>query len=206
MTQVRSLLTDRVCKADIKIKANLMGNGRKMQHRVGGAAQCHIHSQCIHDGFLCDDVAGTDILIVHIHNCHTGMLCKLDALRIHSRDRTVSSKSHAQRLCQTVHGVGGVHTGAGTAGRADLVLKLRHIILCHCACRIGTNSLEHGRQTSLLSLYVSGQHRASGYKNSRQIQSGCSHQKTRNILVTVWNHNQCVKLMCNRHTLGRICN
>ena len=43
------------------------------------------------------------------------------------------------------------------------------------------------------------------YEYSRNIQSGCCHQKSGYVLVTVWNHYQCIKLMCHCHCFCGIC-
>ena len=47
MTEIGRLLADLIGKGDIEIKADLMRDGRQMQHGIGGAAQRHIHRQCI---------------------------------------------------------------------------------------------------------------------------------------------------------------
>lgn len=44
-----------------------------------------------------------------------------------------------------------------------------------------------------------------GYEYSRNIDSCCCHQKSRNVFITVWNHDKCIELMCECHTLGGIC-
>ena len=57
-----------------------------------------------------------------------------------------------------------------------------------------------------MSLYSSGQHWATGYEYGWDIDSGCCHQESRHVLITVRYHNQCVKLVSNGHTFGRIGN
>ena len=56
----------------------------------------------------------------------------------------------AENLGQTVHAVCRVHTGAGTAGRACIALKIINIFLCHSSGCVGSNRLEHAGKTSLL--------------------------------------------------------
>ena len=56
-----------------------------------------------------------------------------------------------------------------------------------------------------MSLHMTGKHRTTGYEYGWYVDSGCCHQKSRYILITVRNHDKCIKLMCNCHTLGRIC-
>ena len=47
VAQVRCLLADLVGKGNVKIKTDLMGNSRKMQHGISGTAQCHVNRQRI---------------------------------------------------------------------------------------------------------------------------------------------------------------
>ena len=47
VAQVRSALADAVGEINLKVHADLVGNGRKMQHAVGGASQSHVNSQGI---------------------------------------------------------------------------------------------------------------------------------------------------------------
>ena len=47
MTEIRCFLTDLIGKGNIKVKTNLMGNSRQMQHGIGRASKCHIYGQCI---------------------------------------------------------------------------------------------------------------------------------------------------------------
>ena len=159
MAKVRCFLTDLICKGDVKVKANLMSDCRKVKHTVCGTAKRHIHRQGIQDRILCHDIARSDVFSEYLHNRITGMLCKLQSLRVYSRNGAVSAKSHTKCLCQTVHGIRCIHTGAGSAGRTYIVLKLAHILFCHLACCISADSLEHRRKASLLSSYMTCQHR-----------------------------------------------
>ena len=48
------------------------------------------------------------------------------------------------------------------------------------------------------------QHRSPADKNRRNIHTGCCHQKSRNVLITVRYHNKSVKLMCHSQCFCRI--
>ena len=52
MAEVRSLCTDLVCKADIKVHSDLMSDSRKVKHTVCGASECHVYCQGIEDCFF----------------------------------------------------------------------------------------------------------------------------------------------------------
>ena len=52
---------------------------------------------------------------------------------------------------------------------------------------------------------MSCKHWSATDKDCRDVHTGCCHQKTRHVLVTVRNHNQSVKLMCHCQGFCRIC-
>ena len=111
VAEIRSLLTDLICKADIKVHSDLMCNGRKMKHAVCGTTKCHIYSKGIQNCLFCHDISWADVPSVHFHYLHSCMLCKTDTLGIYGRDGTVSFQAHSENLCQAVHTVCSVHTG-----------------------------------------------------------------------------------------------
>ena len=57
-----------------------------------------------------------------------------------------------------------------------------------------------------MSFHMTGKHRTSGYEYGRYVDSGCCHQKSRYILITVRDADQSVKPMCHCHTLCGIGN
>ena len=206
VAEVRCLCTDLICKAYIKIHTDFMSDCRKMKHTVGRTSKCHIYCQCVQNGFFCHDVARTDISAIHFHNLHTRMFCKTNTLGIYSRNGSISTKSHTKNLCQTVHRVCSIHTGTGSTCRTCFVLKFCKFVFCNLACRIRSDSFKHTGKTCLVSMNVACHHRSTTYEYSRNIQSGSRHQKSGYVFVTVWNHNQGIKLMSHCHCLCRVCN
>ena len=133
------------------------------------------------------------------------MFCKTDTFGIYSRNSSVSFQAHTKNLCQTVHGVCCVHTGTGSACRTCFHFTFCQAVLIKLACCVSTYCLEHTGKTCLVSVQMSGKHWTAAYEYSRNIQSGCCHQKSGYVLVTVWNHYQCIKLMCHCHSFCGIC-
>ena len=84
--------------------------------------------------------------------------------------------------------------------------KIIYLLFCHFTGRMSTYCLKHTGQRGSLSLYMTCQHWTTTDKYCRYIHSGCRHQQSRYILITVWHHNQCIKGMGHCHTLCRICN
>ena len=199
VAEVRGLFADSIRKVNLKIHADLMGDRRKVQHAVGRAAQSHIYRQGVEDGILCHNVSWTDILLPQFHDLHACLLRETDPCRVDCRNGSVAAKSHAKHFRQAVHAVGRVHAGTGSAGRTGLILEFLKIIVRDQARRVGSNCLKHAGKAGLLSLDMACQHRAAAYEYGRYIDSGCRHQKSRHILVTVGYHDQGVKLVRQSH-------
>ena len=204
MAQVGGSGADLIGDIRVQLHARLVGDSRKMKHAVGGAAQGHIHGQGVDKRLFCHNVAGTDVLAVHLHHLHSGVLRKLDPLGVHRRDGAVAPKAHAQHLGQTVHAVGRVHAGAGTAGGTGFLLELPHVLLAHGARRVGAHCLEHAGKAGLVALHMARQHGAAADEHGGHVDSGRSHQKAGHVLVAVGHHHQGVELVSQCHTLGGI--
>ena len=80
MAEIWCLRTDLVCQLQVQFYACFMGDGRQMEHTVGAASQCHIHSQCIQKCLFGHDVSRADIFFKKLHNFHSCMLRELDSL------------------------------------------------------------------------------------------------------------------------------
>ena len=143
VTQIRSLGRDLVGDLQVQFHTCFSCDSGQMQHGIGRASQCHIHSQGISEGFRSHDVSGTDIFLYQFHDLHAGMLCQTDTLGIYGGNRTVAAKSHTNGFGQTVHGVRSIHTGTGAAGRTYLFLELSQFIHSHGTGCHTSHCLEH---------------------------------------------------------------
>ena len=145
MAEIRRLFTDWICEFYIEVKTDFMRDCRKMQHAVCGAAKRHIDGQGVQHRFFCHNIPWPYIFLIHFHNRHAGVLCKLNALRVDRRNCAVAPKPHAKRLRQAIHGIGRIHAGAGTARRTCLFFIFSDFLFCHCAGGIGAYGFKHGR-------------------------------------------------------------
>ena len=204
MAEVRGFLTDRIREVDLKVHADLMGDRREMEHTVRGTAQSHIHGQRVEDRVLCHDIPRPDVLPYQLHDLHTRMFCELQPCGIDRRDRAVSAQSHAQSLCQAVHAVGRVHTGAGTAGRARFIFILAEVFVRDLSCCMSTHSLKHAGKACLSAFDMSGQHRASADEDRRDIHARRCHKKAGHVFVAVRDHDQTVELVRHCQRFRRI--
>jgi len=124
----------------------------------GGAAQGHVHGHGIHEGFPGHDLTCRDAPLEHVHDGHARVLRKLETTGVHGGDGTVAAQAHADGLGEAVHGVGGVHARAGTAGGTGLALPLVKTLLVDLAGGVGTHGLEHAGEARLVAIDVTGKH------------------------------------------------
>ena len=132
------------------------------------------------------------------------MLGQHDSLSCDSRNRSISREGDSNRLTETVHAVCRVHARAGTAARADILLKVQESCIIDDSGFSGADCLEHLRQGSLFTMNHAGHHRTTGADNCRNVNSQSAHQHARNDLITVRNQNQSVELMRISHGFNTV--
>ena len=178
---------------------------RKMKHTVCRTSKSHIDCKSVQNRIFRHNISRSDIVSHKLHNLHSRMFCKLKSRRIYRGNRSVSTKSHSQCFCQTIHAIGCIHSGTRTARRTCFIFKFINFFIVHFACRIRSDRFKHAWQTCLLPFYMSCKHRSSAHKDRRYIDTRSSHKKSRHIFITVRNHNKTVKLMCHCKRLCWIC-
>ena len=169
MAKVWCLCTDLIGNIHIQFNTGFMCNSRKMKHTVCGTSECHIYSQSIHKCFFCHDISWTNVLFKHLHNLHTCMFCQTETFGIYCRNCTVALKAHTENFCQTVHRIGCIHTGTGTACRAYFINKFIYLFFCHCTCSMRTYRFKHAGKASFLTAHTAGKHRSAADKYCRNI-------------------------------------
>ena len=207
MAEVGSAGVEVVDVVQVDLNAALVGDGREMEHGVGGAAQGHIHDLCIVEGGLGHNVTGPNVLFQQLHHLHTCLLGQPDAGGVGGGNGAVAPETHADGFRQAVHGVCGIHTGTGAAGGAAVHDILLHALFVQRPGMVSAYCLEHIAQAGAPSVVqVTGQHGAAGDKNGRDVDTGGGHQEAGDILVAVGDHDQRVKLVGNGHALGGVGN
>ena len=204
MAQVRGHCADFVSHVQIEVHAALIGDGGQVEHGVGGAAQGHVSSQGVADGGGGHDVPGPDVAAHQFHNLHTGVLGKLNSRGVHRRDGAVALQTHAKNLRQAVHGVGGVHTGAGAAGGAGVLFAVGEPLLVNFSSGVSADSLEHTGKAGFFAVYPACQHGAAADENGGNVYTGGSHEQTRHVLVAVGHHDHAVKAVGFQHGFGGV--
>ncbi len=204
MAEVGRLGGDLVGDIGVEVDAALVRDRGQVEHRVGGAAERHIHGQRVAERVLGHDVAGLDILFQQLHDLHARVLRKLDALGIRRGDGAVAAQTHAQDLGEAVHGIRGVHARAGAAAGAGLVLIFLQLVERQLARVVGAERLEHARETGFCAGNASRQHGTAADKNRGDIQTRRRHQQTGHVLVAVGHHDQRVERVRDRHRLGGV--
>ena len=109
MAQVGRPGGDGVGLVQVNGHPGLMGDGGQVEHGIGGAAQGHVHGLRIVEGRRRHDVPGPDVPPDQLHDLHARLLGQAAAGREGRGNGPVAGQSHANGLCQAVHGVGGIH-------------------------------------------------------------------------------------------------
>ena len=171
-----------------------MGDSRQMQGSVGAAADCHINSYSVLEGVERHNVARQNVFFDQAHNSHACVLSQGNAFAVvGSRDSAVAGKAHAQNLGEAVHGVGGEKTGAAAAAGAGAMLDFAQLFFINLAGFKTACSFKYSGYADILAMITAGEHRAAADNNGGDVQTGCSHQHTRDDFITVRNQNQAVK-------------
>ena len=204
MAQVGGLGADGIGDIQIQLDAALIGDGRQMQHAVGGAAQGHVGGEGIAEGSLGHNVAGTDVLLHQLHHLHTGVFRQLDAGRVNGGDGTVALQTHAQNLGEAVHGVGGIHAGAAAAGGASAFFADGELGGIDLAGIKLAYRLKHAGQAGLFAVDAAGQHGTAADDNGGDIHTGGSHQQAGHVFIAVGHHYHAVKAVGQQHGFGRV--
>ena len=64
----------------VHIQACLGGNSGDMDNGIGGATDGHADADSIGNGFLRDDITGTDVLLPQVHDVAAGFTAEVDQL------------------------------------------------------------------------------------------------------------------------------
>ena len=123
------------------------------------------------------------------------------AVGVRGQQGSVARQGEPQGLGQAVHRIGGKHSGTRTASGAGPTFDFLDI--CIAATAVCTH--DHGvDQIYSLAVEITGFHRASGYKNRRNIQTHSSHQHARSDFVTITDTKQSVYLMGVGHVFHTV--
>ena len=189
----------------VQRNAALVGDGGEVEHGVGGAAQGHVHGFGVVEGRFGHDIPGADVLFHQLHDLHARVLGQPQPGGPDGGDGAVAPEGHTDGLGEAVHGVGGVHAGAGAAGGAGVVLIILHPRFIQLPGVVAAYGLKHVAQAGAPPVVQpSRQHGAAGDKNGGNVQPGGGHEKAGDVLIAVGNHHQPVKLVGNGHGLGGV--
>ena len=189
--------------------SRLHGNRGKVEHRVRGAAEGHVALHGVVDGGGSDDVLDADALLQQLHDLHAGVLGQAQTLRVNGGDGSVAGKRDAQGLAQAVHGVGGEHAGAGSAGGAGGVLEIGQVVLAHSPSLDLADSVkervEVGGGAVVATALVTREHGAAGHKDRGDIDAKGPQNHARDNLVAVGDADRGVELVamhCDLEAVG----
>ena len=128
LAQVRHLARQGVNMGHGEIVAGLLGGGKNMQHRIGGAAHGDVHGHGVGKRLGSGDGTRQGALVFffviaagQLDDAPPGLQKQFPAVAMGRHQAAVARQRQPQRLGQTVHGIGGEHARtrpAGGTGRA----------------------------------------------------------------------------------------
>ena len=199
LADLRRRAADSVNIVNVERHAHLMGDRRKMQHRVGRAAEGHLAAQRVAERLFREDVAGPAVLLQQLHDLFARQFGKTDARRINGRDRAVAGQCHADGFGQAIHRVGGVHAGAASAARTGGLLHFAQLSVGHLSGGMAADSFRYFGKADALAFELARQHGASADKDTGQIHAAGRHQHARHDLVAVRDKHRRVQRMRGQH-------
>ena len=164
-----------------------------VQHGVGGAAHGHIHRHGVFERMLRGDGTrqhGIVILMIvavrQIDDKLAGFLEQFLAVGVGGKRRSIARQREAEGLGEAVHGIGGEHTRAGTAGRACGALEVDELLVGDVVVGGGGHNGDEVRAFLLaVDDGVAGFHRAAGDEDRGDVEAQSRHEHARRDFVAV---------------------
>ena len=203
--EIGALAADLVENFQAHVQARLAEHGGQMQHRIGGAAQGHVHGHGIGHGFGGDDVQRADIVLEQIHDPHARGFGQAHARRAHRRDGAVAGQGHADGFGQAVHGVGREHARAGPAAGTGPLGHALQLVLAQSAAAHPAHGLEDRDQVAArVRPEIAGQHGPAGNQHRGQVQAHHGHEHAGHAFVAVGDEDQGIKGVAPGHDFNGI--
>ncbi|MPM41805.1 hypothetical protein SDC9_88464 [bioreactor metagenome] len=161
----------------VHVQLRLVGDGRQVQHGVGGAAGGHGHLNAVADSRGGQNLAGGDALFAQVHDGPARLEGAAQTGGIGGGNQGAAGQGHAQRLGHAAHGVGCAVERARTAARAGGVLQRGILALGKLVGLHHTQCLGNRGQVGFTSVKLNAaQHGAAHADDAGNIQPGGSHQ------------------------------
>ena len=207
LAQVGALAAYFVKNIQPKVKPGFAKNSGQMQHRIGGAAQRHIHGNGIGHSLGGNNIQRPDAAFKQVHNAHARCLGQANARPAHGRNGAIAGQGHTYGFCQTIHGVGGKHTRTcATAGAGAFGHVFQFFFTHGPAAHLAHGLKDRNKVTALARADIAGQHGPARNHNRRNIEAHHGHQHAGYAFIAVGDENQGVKSVGARHNFYRVGN
>ncbi len=204
VAEVRRLLGYLVEEIHVQVDTRFPGDGRHVQHRVGGAAQGHIYGNGVLKGFQGGDLPGQNLFVHQLHDLKARFFGQAETGGVDGRDGAVPGEGQTDGFTQAVHGVGGEHAGAGTAPGTGALGQFGQLRFAHPPGFHRAHALEHRNQVNLAVLVTAGQHGAAADEDGGDVEAQRRHEHTGHDLVAVGHQHQPVEGVGHGHDFDGI--
>ena len=186
----------------VQTDAEFMGDGGKVQERIGGAGNCCVDHHRVFKGFFCNDVGGRKPHPGQTHGLSARLHRSVLQAVFRSGQECRSRKGKPQRFRHDLHGGGGSHEGAGAAGGAGMGLIKKKLLFTDFAPfihgAVGPDLLQRQKIRSCV-------HDAAGKDDAGNIDPARRHQMRRHAFVTARDINGSVEGRGAGMNLDHIC-
>mmetsp|Transcript_50290 Transcript_50290/g.106879 ORF Transcript_50290/g.106879 Transcript_50290/m.106879 type:complete len:289 (+) Transcript_50290:799-1665(+) len=187
------LLADALEVVDGEVDTSRGGDGQQVKDCVGRASESVHHDNGILHGLLCEDVKGLQVPLQQIAHDLRNLLAFLPLFGRNSWHRCAVGQRETHGLNRSGHGVGSVHTAAGTGAGAGMLDDILAGLLIDGASDVLAICLEGRDDVELLAL--AGSSRGDGTAVDHDgwpVDADHAHDAAGHILVTAGNGDETV--------------
>ena len=181
-----------------------MCNRQQVQHRVGGTAHRHRHSDRVLECFARQNLARQYLFPDRIHQHFGGFRRALGFFQILRCHRGRIHQAQTHRLDDRGHRVRGIHAAARSRAGAGVALYLHQLFLVDLVCRVLPHRFECADDGQVATFVVTGLDGAAIDEYGRDVQTRHGDHRARHILVAAADGEHTVHALAVAYRLDRI--
>ena len=190
-----------------------MGRSQQVQDGVGGATHGNVQRHGVVKSLGSGDGARQHGLVVavvialdELDDGGAGLLVQRLAGGVGREHRTIARQGQANCFGQAVHGVGGEHARAGTAGGAGVLFNEVDVFIGDGFVNSIGNRVHQvqGAHRAVGQCHAAGFHGTAGDEDHGDVQAQRGHEHARGDLVAVGDADQGVGAVCVDHVLNGV--
>ena len=201
ITEVRDLRADPVEIIEGELDLGLIGNGQEVQDGVGGTAESHQNGNGVFERLPRQQLSNGQTLVQHADDRFTGSVGIGVSPAVIGCRRRGTGKAETQGFRNAGHRVGGIHSATRTLTGCEGTFDAVQVFFGHLAGLDGTDRFEGVDDgdvffRSIRKLHPAGSNRTGIEENGGKVEARCSHQHSRDRLVTACEQHGAIEALC----------